>query len=426
MKKTFVEFLASKSIKQDEFDGFDAEKKAGLYNEYNTELKSFIDELEKNVDGKVTKEELHKALNDLRETQLNQMKDLNKTIEAMGLKIIAMNEGAKATKGETLKDSLIANVDRIKGLKSGKEGFDFEVKAAGTMLESTNISGGNVPVEQRIEGLNTIASRRVRFLDVLSRKGASSNIISWVYQANKDGAAGGTAEGDSKNQIDFDLVVASQAVVKRTAYIKVSTEMLDDISFIESEIRAELMRELLKDVESSAFSGNGTAPALNGVYTVATAFAAGTFAGTVDNANEVDVLVVAMNQIAIAEQDMPNAIFMHPSDVTALKLVKVSSSDKRYVERLAMIGGELMLDGVRIIPTTLVSAGTYLVGDFNKASLYEKESIRIEMGLDGNDYTKNLRTILAEWRGAVVVKNNDRTAFVKGTFATDKTALETP
>ena len=426
MKKTFVEFLASKSIKQDEFDGFDAEKKAGLYNEYNTELKSFIDELEKNVDGKVTKEELHKALNDLRETQLNQMKDLNKTIEAMGLKIIAMNEGSKATKGETLKDSLIANVDRIKGLKSGKEGFDFEVKAAGTMLESTNISGGNVPVEQRIEGLNTIASRRVRFLDVLSRKGATSNIISWVYQANKDGAAGGTAEGDSKNQIDFDLVVASQAVVKRTAYIKVSTEMLDDIAFIESEIRAELMRELMKDVESSAFSGNGTAPALNGVYTVATAFAAGTFAGTVDNANEVDVLVVAMNQIAIAEQDMPNAIFMHPSDVTALKLVKVSSSDKRYVERLAMIGGELMLDGVRIIPTTLVSAGTYLVGDFNKASLYEKESIRIEMGLDGNDYTKNLRTILAEWRGAVVVKNNDRTAFVKGTFATDKTALETP
>lgn len=426
MKKTFVEFLASKSIKQDEFDGFDAEKKAGLYNEYNTELKSFIDELEKNVDGKVTKEELHKALNDLRETQLEQMKDLNKTIEAMGLKIIAMNEGSKATKGETLKDSLIANVDRIKGLKSGKEGFDFEVKAAGTMLESTNISGGNVPVEQRIEGLNTIASRRVRFLDVLSRKGASSNIISWVYQANKDGAAGGTAEGDSKNQIDFDLVVASQAVVKRTAYIKVSTEMLDDISFIESEIRAELMRELLKDVESSAFSGNGTAPALNGVYTVATAFAAGTFAGTVDNANDVDVLVVAMNQIAIAEQDMPNAIFMHPSDVTALKLAKVSSTDKRYVERLAMIGGELMLDGVRIIPTTLVTAGTYLVGDFNKASLYEKESIRIEMGLDGNDYTKNLRTILAEWRGAVVVKNNDRTAFVKGTFATDKAALETP
>jgi HK97 family phage major capsid protein len=427
MKKTFVEFLTSKGISQTDFDKIeDAEKKAGLYNDYNAELKSYIDELEKNVDGKATKEDLQKAMNELRDAQLDQMKSLNQTIESMGLKIVAMGEGSKTEKTESLKSSLLANIDKIKGLKSGKEGFEMTVKAVDTMLESTNISGGNVPVEQRIAGLNTIPSRRVRFLDALSRRPANSNLISWVYQSGKEGAAGGTAEGTTKNQIDFDLVVSSQAVVKRTAFIKVSTEMLDDIDFIESEIRAELMRELLKDVESSAFSGNGTAPNLNGVYTVATAFAAGSFAAAVDNANEVDVLVVAKNQIAIAEQDAPNLIFMHPTDVTKLKLVKVSSTDKRYVERLAMIGGNLSLDGIPIVETTLVTVGEYLMGDFNKALLYELGSLRIEMGLDGNDYTKNLRTILAEWRGAVVVRNNDRTAFVKGVFATDKAALETP
>ena len=427
MKKTFVEFLTSKGISQTDFDKIeDAEKKAGLYNEYNAELKSYIDELEKNVDGKATKEDLQKAMNELRDAQLDQMKSLNQTIESMGLKIVAMGEGSKTEKNESLKGSLLANIDKIKGLKSGKEGFEMTVKAVDTMLESTNISGGNVPVEQRIAGLNTIPSRRVRFLDALSRRPANSNLISWVYQSGKEGAAGGTAEGATKNQIDYDIVVSSQAVVKRTAFIKVSTEMLDDIDFIESEIRAELMRELLKDVESSAFSGNGTAPNLNGVYTVATAFAAGSFADAVDNANEVDVLVVAKNQIAIAEQDAPNLIFMHPTDVTKLKLVKVSSTDKRYVERLAMIGGNLSLDGIPIVETTLVTVGEYLMGDFNKALLYELGSLRIEMGLDGNDYTKNLRTILAEWRGAVVVRNNDRTAFVKGVFATDKAALETP
>jgi HK97 family phage major capsid protein len=427
MKKTFVEFLTSKGISQTDFDKIeDAEKKAGLYNDYNAELKSYIDELEKNVDGKATKEDLQKAMNELRDAQLDQMKSLNQTIESMGLKIVAMGEGSKTKKTESLKSSLLANIDKIKGLKSGKEGFEMTVKAVDTMLESTNISGGNVPVEQRIAGLNTIPSRRVRFLDALSRRPANSNLITWVYQSGKEGAAGGTAEGTTKNQIDFNLVVSSQAVVKRTAFIKVSTEMLDDIDFIESEIKAELMRELLKDVESSAFSGNGTAPNLNGVYTVATAFAAGSFATAVDNANEVDVLVVAKNQIAIAEQDAPNLILMHPTDVTKLKLVKVSSTDKRYVERLAMIGGNLSLDGIPIVETTLVTVGEYLMGDFNKALLYELGSLRIEMGLDGNDYTKNLRTILAEWRGAVVVRNNDRTAFVKGVFATDKAALETP
>jgi len=160
---------------------------------------------------------------------------------------------------------------------------------------------------------------------------------------------------------------------------------------------------------------------MNGVYTTATAFSAGTFAGTVDNANNVDVIEVALNQIDIAEQEPANAILMHPSDVTALRLIKVSGTDKRYVFE----NGVATINGVQIVKTTLVSAGTFLVGAFNMATLYSKGSVRIEMGLDGDDFTRNLRTIIAEFRGAMVVKNNDRTAFVKGTFSTAKTALET-
>ena len=62
----------------------------------------------------------------------------------------------------------------------------------------------------------------------------------------------------TKNQIDFDLVVANEAVKKTTAFIKVSTEMLDDITWIQSEIEQELMRELIKAVEQQAFNGDGT------------------------------------------------------------------------------------------------------------------------------------------------------------------------
>jgi len=301
----------------------------------------------------------------------------------------------------------------------------MEVKAVGTMLESANVSGGNVPVEQRLPGFNAIASRRIRLMDLVSRGRATSNIISWVYQSGKEGAAGGTAEGATKNQIDFNLVVDSQAVVKRTAFIKVSTEMLDDIDFIQAEINNELLRELNKDIELTAYSGDGTAPAMKGVRTTATAFAAGDFALAIDNANEADVLVVAINQIAIAEQPTPTAILMHPTDVAKLLVIKVSATDKRYVDRLLMINGQLSLDGIPIVKTTLVTAGTYLVGNFNMSTMYQKDAVTINMGLDGNDWTKNLRTIIAEWRGALVTKNNSRTAFVKGTFSTDIAALET-
>ena len=421
MKKTFSEFLASKSIEQTKFDAMTAEEKARLYNEYNTELKTYIEGLEKNVNDKATKEELAEAVADLNKVRIEQMETLNKALSEMGLAIKAGSEGKNVEPVKGLREMLTANKERISSLKNGKEGFDFEVKAVGTMLESTNISGGNVPVEQRLPGLNIIPSRRIRLMDLVSRGTATSNIISWVYQSGKEGSAGGTLEGALKNQIDFNLVVASQNVVKRTAFIKVSTEMLDDIDFIETEINNELLRELNKDVELTAYSGNNTAPNMNGIYTVATAFDGGVFAGTVDNANNVDVIEVALNQIDIAEQEPANAILMHPSDVTALRLIKITATDKRYLFE----NGVATINGVPIIKTTLVTQGTYLVGAFNLATLYDKGSIRIEMGLDGDDFTKNLRTIIAEYRGAMVVKNNDRTAFVKGVFATNKAVLET-
>jgi HK97 family phage major capsid protein len=278
-----------------------------------------------------------------------------------------------------------------------------------------------------MSGLNTIASRQIRLLDVMSRRGTNSDLVSWVYQANKDGSAGQTGEGSAKNQIDFDLVVGSESIKKTTAYIKVTTEMLDDIDFIQSEIEAELMRELLKAVEAGVYEGDGLSNNLNGIRTVASSFSPGSaWTGAVDNANNIDVLVAASDQIQVAEHEVPNFAFMYPTDINILKATKVSSTDKRYVERLSMVAGELLLDGVtRLVPTTLVTQGEYLIGNFNKAILVEKGGIDVQIGLDGNDFTENTRTILAEWRGAAVVKNNDRTAFVAGTFATDKETLET-
>ena len=295
MKNKFKTFLELKGITNEAFALKTVDEVAGLYQEHNEEQALEIKAL---FEAKADKEEIEKMVSELRESQMEQMKNLNEALKEIGLAIKINKEGdSNVSKGDTIREALKTNTDAIKGLKDNKNSawIQMEVKAVGTMLESGNVSGGNVPVEQRIAGLNTIASRKIRLMDLVSRGKATSNIISWVYQSGKEGAAGGTAEGATKNQIDFDIVVASQAVVKRTAFIKISTEMLDDIDFIESEINNELLRELNKDVELTAYSGNGTAPNMNGVRTVATAFAAGDFALAIDNANQADVLVVAIN-----------------------------------------------------------------------------------------------------------------------------------
>ena len=434
--KTLKQYLEAKGITLEDFNTKDAEAKAAIFNELNEENAAAYKELQSRVEkGEETKETLEGALKELRDNQAEQMKNLNETLKAYGAQIKALSEKEKkdANNGETLRSALEKNIENLNKLKNGghseakASSFEFEVKAAGTMTITGNVSGGNIPVEDRIEGLNVIPSRRVRLLDVMSKRSTSSNVVSWVYQANKDGAAGQTAEGAAKNQIDYDLVVANEAIKKTTAYIKVSTEMLDDIDWIESEINNELGRELLKAVELTTYSGNGVGQNHNGLITVASSFTAGSMSGTVDNANEVDVLASAATQIAINQEGdaVPNYIFMNPIDVFKMKTLKVSATDRRYVERVAMVGSTLTMDGIPIIESTLITAGDYLIADFNKCLSVQRSAVRFDIGLENDDFTKNLRTILSEWRGATIVKNNDRSALIYGTFATDKAELET-
>jgi len=428
----FKDFLKEKGIES--IEGKSAEELAELYNEFNIKKSN---ELEKAIEAKASKEDITDLKSEIVTAQTEQLKQLNETLKEHGLAIkrFAKPEAETENKsfGEQIKEALELNKEKLKALKEGgtseakAAGFEFTIKAVGTMTSAGNVSGGNVPVEDRLEGFDIVPSRPVRLLDVMGQRSTTSNVVSWVTQAGKEGTAGQTTEGALKNQIDFDLVVVNEPVKKTTAFIKVSTEMLDDIVWIQSEIEQELMREVLKKVELTAYSGDGTGNNHNGVRTVASAFAAGDFALAIDNANEVDVLTVAMNQIDIAQETgvQATAIFMHPTDITKLKVVKLTSTDKRYVDRLLQVGSNLSLDGVPIIKTTLVDVDDYLIGAFDRSILVTRSGMRFDIGLDGDDFTKNLRTILGEWRGLTLVRNNNRSAFVAGDFTTDKAALET-
>jgi len=417
----FKKFLADKGIS--DLSELSAEKQAGLFNEFNAEIKKGIDEA---IEMKASKEDIEALKAELSASIEKQMVALNKALEVQGIALARMTRSEnEPTKG--LKEIIAEQREKLAILKnssSANNNVKLTLKAVGDMSISGNTTG-QIPQAFRNPVIGDVAERQVRLLDLVSTGTISSNLYEWVYVANEEGSAGVTAEAGAKNQIDFELIVGSQKVEKVTAYITVTDEMLDDVEGIATLINNKLQTKLLKSLETQVYSGSGTTPNLNGIYTVATAFSAGDFALAVDNANEVDVLSVAMNQIALAEQPMPTAIMMNPTDVTKLKVAKVSSTDKRYIERLQMIGGSLSMDGVQIIPTTLVTAGTYLVGDFSKASVLYKQGVTIEIGYNADNFVKNFKTIRAELRAVCAVENNDRTAFVKGTFATDKAALET-
>lgn len=420
---TLKEFLSEKNV-QDISSDFDSATTGELQAYYAAKLEFEQAELKTKLEAieKGSKEEVEAAKEEI--------KTLKEAIRMQGTTLKAIQSGTLSghnvhTVENSIRKAIQDHSEDFKKAKTNKHDFKFTIKAAMTL--SGNVSGGNLPQAQRLEGVNDIAERSTLTYNIIPKLPTDRNVIDWVYENAQSGTIAGTAEGTSKDNIDNDFVIDSVSLKKYAGYFKVSTEMLDDVSFMEGWLRNKLLVRLYLAVDNACLNGDGTGNTIDGVVNQSPVWAAGSFAGTVDNANDVDSLVVGKTQIKTANQGVSNlTIMLHPEDVANLMLTKLSATDKRYVDRLIMVGSTLMLDGTPIVENNNVTQGNFIIGDFSKATIVEKDTVEVQIGLDGNDFTNNMRTILAEWRGALFIQENDKTAFVKGTFATTNAALETP
>jgi len=377
-------------------------------------------------DNSVELKKTVKDLEDTNKTLVDAQKDQAGLIE--GLKTqINQNRDSNLSFREQVKNLLIENKDALKSMKEGdsKSNIRMTVKAVGDMLVSTNIvAAAQIPLAERESGITRIVQRQPFLLELVNVGTISSNLWEWVQQANKDGAAGMTAEGVKKNQIDFDLALASAPVRKVTAFIKVSKEMLDDVDLIESEINQELSEEIKLVIDAQVLSGDGTGQNLTGILENATAFAAGTFAtgqaNEVSTPNNADALRVAINQVMI-NQFQPNYILMHPSYVAAMDLAK--ATDGHYILPPFSTNSNTVVKGIPIVSNTGITEGDFLVGDFTKSGVRFREGLVFDVGYENDDFTKNFVTILAEARLVHRVKSNYYGAFVTGDFAVAKAAI---
>ena len=421
----FKEYLVSKKV--EDISTLDADKQAELYNEYNEASKKEIETLVAEKASSEEVEALRKKFDESLSTQYEALKALKQITTTQGTFMKNLDRGTSSSKVNALKSQLVENVEAFKKLKGSSNSNDnvkMTLKAVGDMSIAGNAAG--VPLEDRVSGINEIKEREASLLNLVTVGSIGSNLKTWIYEANQEGVAGPTLEGALKNQNDFELLKGSADVEKITAFITITDEMLADVQEIQTLINNKLTVKVMNALEDGLYNGTGVSPQLTGIETVAPVFAAGSHAGTVDNANEVDVLQVAANQIKLAKHGRATGIAMHPTDVTSLLLAKVSSTDKRYIERLQMIAGTLSFDGVPIIESILVTEGEFLMGNFKMASLDYREGLKIEVGYNADNFVKNYKTIRAEVRAVVYVMQNDRGAFVTGVFATAKAALETP
>ena len=411
------------------------------------ELKSKIQEATKaisdNASGALKKaNEAFAATDELLkkyEASENEQKELQKQLDALSTKMKEIGMKSESdTKLVSWEQSLAkawaekkAVIDEI--VKTGgiqKEALVFDLKNAVTVGLNNTIeavgSASQYSITENTGIISTIRKRVLTYLQNVSTGQISKPYAMWIEEIDEQGTPIFIGEGDAKTNISVRYE-ERQAIAKKIAvYSKITTEFMDDLPQLVSFVQNNMMRRVDIATEDQLFTGNNLGENLKGVVSYATSFTGGSLAGDVDTATAWDAILGLITQVKEAK-GIVSGIFVTAGAYATLLATK--SSDKNYIYPPGVTfnaQGQLTAWGVRLIETNSTLGGNDFVGgDLSVINVRFRNGMRIQIGLDGNDFTNNLKTILLEQRLVQFVSANDTQVLVKGTFAAAKALLQT-
>jgi len=323
--------------------------------------------------------------------------------------------------GETVTDDEAVKEFIERGGK-GRVGVSVEQKAiiSGLTTNATGSAGAAI-VPQRIPGVQGVALRPLRVRDLLMAGRTNSNSIQFVQETAFTNAAATVTEtaGTTKPQSDLQLNLVTSNVTTIAHWVQATRQILSDLPQLQSYIDGRLMYGLRFVEDNQLLNGAGTGTDLNGIYTQATAM---TDQGIVASPTKIDVLRAAILQATLA--NLPaSGIVVHPSDWFTIETAK--DGQARYLVGDPQNRLQPRLWGLPVVETLAMAAGNFLTGAFDLgAQIFDRQDASVEISTeDGNNFVKNLVTILCEERLALAVYNTG--CFVKGAYAAQITNLTT-
>ena len=270
-----------------------------------------------------------------------------------------------------------------------------------------NATGQNQPLvpADRLSGIIAEPERVLRMRDVMAVGRTESNMIEYakenVFTNNAGPQVGGSPEAFEnvvKPESGITFTLANEPVTTLAHWIPVSKQVLSDSPMLQSYVNTRMIYGLKLKEDTQILLGTGSNGELSGVYTNRTAYSS---TSPITYTTKLDIIRDAMTQCHTSEY-MPTAIVLNPSDWADIELSK--DTQGRYIFANPQSASAPRLWGLPVVATNSLTAGTFLVGAFDMAAqLWDREDASIEVGLNSDDFTKNMVTILAEERLALTI-----------------------
>jgi HK97 family phage major capsid protein len=178
------------------------------------------------------------------------------------------------------------------------------------------------------------------------------------------------------------------------------------------------MRRVDIKTEDELFSGPNTGDSLKGIIQYATAFTGGGLTTTFPS--YADVFRALALQVSEAH-GTATGIYVSEQIIAEMDVEK--DQDGHYLLPPFRSADGATVAGARLIPTNalpITVSGTaydFVGGDLSVVNVLFSDNMSVQIGLDGNDFTKNLKTILVEQELVQFVSANDTQVLVKGNMA---------
>lgn len=421
VEKTLEEFNAMTLKEQKEYLLAKKEHEATQRKE---ELDNAIAEANKN---NATKEEL--------EALTSKQSLVVKELELLGARIMKMSEpnGMNTEKVVpfelAMKEAVEAN-EQFKAVASGEKQtapIFMEIKAAVTMGLDTTVeaagSASQVSVTANTGIVSTLRKRILKYLGAGVSVGSlmGANKAMWIEELDEQGDPIFIGEGDTKTEISVRYEEREMKARKIGVHGKVTTEMMRNLPSLINYIQNNLARRVDIKTEDQLFGGDNTGDNLKGLSQYATAFTGGSLNNTMTAPTNADVFRAVALQVEEAF-GIATALYVRPSVLASLDVEKDSNGAYLLPPFRASNGN--MVAGMTLISSNGLPAGVdFIGGDLSVVNVMFTDNMSIQIGMDGNDFTKNKKTILVEQELLQFVSANDTQVLVQGDLAGAITAL---
>ena len=288
-------------------------------------------------------------------------------------------------------------------MENGQLNISSEIKYNPILESKTLVDEGSAypPAVTRSDLLIPTALRNPNaVIDLFSVIPTTQFQYKYLEETTFTNNAAEVAEGGAFGESALAYTEKTENIRKFGVSIPVTEELLADVASVNGYLDSRLRTMLQLRLDDVLIGGSGVAPIIKGILNVSgiNTFNFSSYAGNLGRIGQLYQAITEIRKDAFLE---PDAILMHPSDwndvVTAVTADFNGDATKGIAGKDPLFVGAGMfgngvtpsLWGVRVVPTTAMSAGTVLVGVFGgglAAHIVSREGMEVAMSDSHDDF----------------------------------------